>query len=82
MLEKRWGRQAMLEHARRHEAVGAAAEDYDRAMQRETLPSIYRFGEGVLEGTDLTITRDEIRIPGFGLPVRTLFDNPYDDMTD
>jgi acetoacetyl-[acyl-carrier protein] synthase len=82
MLEKRWGRQAMLEHARRHEAVGAAAEDYDHAMQRETLPSIYRFGEGVLEGTDLTITRDEIRIPGFGLPVRTLFDNPYDDMTD
>ena len=82
MLERRWGRQAMLDHARRHEAVAAAAEDYDRAMQRETLPSIYRFGEGVVEGKDLDITRDGIRIPGFGHAVNTRFDNPYSDMAD
>jgi acetoacetyl-[acyl-carrier protein] synthase len=82
MLERRWGRQAMLDHARRHEAVAAAAEDYDRAMQRETLPSIYRFGEGVVEGEQLEISRDEIRIPGFGQPVRTRLENPYSDMAD
>jgi len=82
MLERRWGRQALLDHARRHEAVAAAAEDYDRAMHRETLPSIYRFGEGVVDGADLEITRDEIRIPGFGHPVRTRLDNPFPDMTD
>jgi len=81
MLEKRWGRQAMLAHARRHEAVAAAAEAYDQTMLQETLPSIYRFGEGVVEGEALGLSRDEIRIPGFGRPVRTRFDNPFSDMT-
>jgi acetoacetyl-[acyl-carrier protein] synthase len=82
MLERRWGTQAMREHRRLNEAVEAAAADYDRAMQQQTLPSIYRFGEGVVEGEDLAITSDEIRIPGFGRPVRTRLDNPYRDMTD
>ena len=51
-------------------------------MASQTLPSIYEFGEGVLEGGDLTIERDRIGVPGFGMPVTTRFDNPYPDMTD
>jgi acetoacetyl-[acyl-carrier protein] synthase len=82
MLEKRWGRQALLDHARRHEAVAAAANDYDQAMQARTLPSIYRFGEGVVEGDALAITRDEIRIPGFAQAVRTVFEHPFPDTAD
>ena len=72
----------VLLHARRHEAVAAAANDYDQAMQERTLPSIYRFGEGVVEGEDLAITRDEIRIPGFARPVRTTFEHPFPDTAD
>ncbi|MBX3706455.1 MAG: beta-ketoacyl synthase [Pseudomonadales bacterium] len=82
MLERRWGRQAMLAHARRNETVTAAAAAYDTAMQRATMPSIYRFGEGVVDGPDLEIDRDAIRIPGFGQPVVTRMDNPFPDMTD
>ena len=82
MLERRWGRQAMLAHARRNETVTAAAAAYDAAMQRATVPSIYRFGEGVVDGPDLEIDRNAIRIPGFGQPVVTRMDNPFPDMTD
>jgi acetoacetyl-[acyl-carrier protein] synthase len=82
MLERRWGRDALVRHARRQESTAAAAESYDKAMLEATMPSIYRFGEGVLEGGDLTLERDSIRIPGFGQPVRTAVDNPYSDMTD
>jgi acetoacetyl-[acyl-carrier protein] synthase len=82
MLARRWGRDALARHARQHEAIGTAAEAYDQSMLATTLPSIYRFGEGVLEGGDLTIERDSITIPGFGQPVRTAVDNPFSDMTD
>jgi len=82
MLARRWGRQAMIDHARRHEQVAATAAAYDQAMLGATLPSIYRFGEGVVDGTDLQISRDEIRIPGFGMPVRTDLANPFTDMDD
>ena len=54
--------------------------EYDAAMRRETLAPIYQFGEGVLEGEDLSISADGIRLPGFGLPVSLELANPYEDM--
>jgi len=77
MLERRWGKQAMAEHARKGEAVTQAATDYDDAMCTETMESIYRFGEGVLAGDDLEITDQHITLPGFGLPVDLNIANPY-----
>jgi acetoacetyl-[acyl-carrier protein] synthase len=82
MLQKRWGRAALKEHARRCEATEQQALDYDAAMDRGEVTPIYRFGEGVLDGDDLHITTEEIRIPGFGLPVRLDFEDPFADMKD
>ena len=67
----------MSGHASRAEAVAAAASDYDDAMCTETVESIYQFGEGVLTGDDLEITDQEIRLPGFGLPVDLDIPNPF-----
>jgi len=80
MLERRWGADALKAYDRRAEAVAAAAADYDAAMDRGEVSPIYRFGEGVLEGEDLEISVDEIRVPGFGPPVKLTRGNPYDDM--
>ncbi|MFU8814900.1 MAG: beta-ketoacyl synthase [Pseudomonadales bacterium] len=82
MLEQRWGKQAMLAHARAAEQVEQQAADYDDAMNKATLPSIYRFGEGVLDGADLEISRDAIHLPGFGKPVRLDLQDPFPDMAD
>jgi acetoacetyl-[acyl-carrier protein] synthase len=81
MLERRWGRDRMNEYRRRNEAVETEARDYDdRADQGEIKP-IYQFGEGVVEGEDLTLSDREIHIPGFGKPVNLALDNPWEDMT-
>lgn len=80
MLAKRWGRKALAAYQKRNEAVHQACQDYDAAMLASTLPSIYRFGQGVLNGEDLTISAEEIRLPGFDLPVSLNLPNPYEDM--
>ncbi len=81
MLERRWGKDVMLAHARTHEAVAAAAADYDAAMERGEIMPIYQFGEGVVQGEDLDITEKTLQIPGFGLPIKLDLDNPFGDMT-
>ena len=82
MLERRWGKAAFADYRTRNEAVREARTAYDEAMLEQTMPSIYRFGDGVLEGDDLTITQDSIRLPGFELPVSLDPGNPYKDMLD
>lgn len=82
MLEQRWGKDALKAYDARAESVAQIANDYDAAMDRGEVAPIYRFGEGVLDGEDLEISRDEIRIPGFGRPVNLKFDNPFPDMSD
>jgi acetoacetyl-[acyl-carrier protein] synthase len=82
MLEKRWGRQKMLAHSRANEHVEQQAADYDAAQDRGEVAPIYRFGEGVLEGEDLEISRGAIHLPGFDRPVRLDLEDPYPDMND
>jgi acetoacetyl-[acyl-carrier protein] synthase len=82
MLERRHGADALREWARRNEAVRAASADYDARMTRGEVAPIYQFGEGVLDGPDLTVDDHGIRIPGFGQPVDLDLPNPWSDMTD
>jgi len=82
MLERRHGRDAMVRHARSNEPVMAAIADYDARMTRGEVAPIYQFGEGVLEGDDLTITTEAIQVPGYAQPISLVVDNPYGDMTD
>jgi len=80
MLEKRWGKKATAAYRSRNEAVEQTAQSYDQAMDRGEVKPIYRFGEGVVDGKDLTISRKQIEIPGFGIPVNLELENPYPDM--
>ena len=81
MLERRWGKDRMLAWRRQNEAVTEQALAYDTVADDPETPAIYQFGEGVVDGEDLSISADEIRIPGFGQPVRLDLDNPWPDMT-
>ncbi len=81
MLAARHGQAALTEHARRNEAVRASAMDYDAAATAGEASPIYQFGEGVLEGDDLTLSDSAIEIPGFGQPVLLNLENPFDDMS-
>jgi acetoacetyl-[acyl-carrier protein] synthase len=81
MLATRWGASAMKAHATANETVEANAQLYNsKADTGEILP-IYQFGEGVLDGSDLVITRDKLTIPGFEKSVDLNLANPYEDMS-
>ncbi len=80
MLTKRHGQAVMKRWQARHEQVAEAIDQYDQAMSRGEIAPIYRFGEGVLDGPDLTMSDREIRIPGFAQAVNLDLPNPYPDM--
>jgi acetoacetyl-[acyl-carrier protein] synthase len=82
MLETRWGKQAILAYQRANEQIEQQAADYDAAQDRGEVAPIYRFGEGVLEGEDLQMSRDAIHLPGFGKPVRLDVEDPFSDMRE
>ncbi len=80
MLEKRHGKQAMLEHARQNERVTETTRDYDDRMIAGKNELIYQFGVGVVQGEQLEISSDKIGIPGFEQDVSLQISNPYEDM--
>ena len=80
MLERRWGNAAMAEWSARNEEVAARAAAYDEAASSGNTNTIYHFGEGVIDGADLTIDANTLTVPGFGHPVNLKIDNPYSDM--
>ena len=80
MLTRRFGAKRMQAYRRRNEAVARVAADYDRRADSGEIPPIYQFGEGVLDADDLSISLEEIRMPGFGKPVKLNLTNPWPDM--
>ena len=60
------GAAAMKQHAKNNETVCATASAYDSAARAGTANTIYRYGEGVLTGDDLAVTKDAIEVPGGG----------------
>ena len=81
LLRKRWGAKTLTEHKKRSEKIKEAAENYNlRADDLDTKP-IYQFGEGVVDGEELTISPEEIVIPGFRESVSLDIDNPYSDLS-
>jgi acetoacetyl-[acyl-carrier protein] synthase len=81
MLEKRYGTQAFAAAKQRQEAVESSAQAYNAKADDGDIAPIYRFGEGVLEGKDLTLTDRKISVPGFEQAIELSDDNPFDDMT-
>ena len=81
MLQKRWGKDRLLELQRKQEAVAARARDYDDNADNGSVAPIYQFGEGVVDGQDLSMDDKHIAIPGFPNPVDLNLANPYKDMS-
>ncbi len=81
MLEKRWGKERLTEMQRKQESVRANAENYDNNADNGSIAPIYQFGEGVVDGEDLSINTSEVAIPGFPNPVSLQLANPYEDMS-
>lgn len=81
MLRQRWGKQGSKDHNLRNEQVSQRANDYDEQADNGSVLPIYEFGNGVLQGDDLTLGSETLIVPGFAHPISLPKDNPYDDMS-
>ena len=81
MLEKRYGAKALAAAKQHQETTEQTAQAYNHAADDGEIAPIYQFGEGVLEGDDLTITDQEITVPGFAQKIVLAEANPFEDMT-
>jgi len=68
------------DYQRRREAVRQQARDYEARADQGQLGVIYRFGEGMVEDDQLSISSSEVAVPGFGKAIPLDVDNPYGDM--
>lgn len=77
LLSKKFGSATLREYAARNEHVQAKQAHYETALLNGHDNAIYHFGDRVVDGESLTITHDNIQVPGYELPISLDIDNPY-----
>lgn len=79
MLAKRHGEKAMSGYRQRNEAVADRALSYDTRASRGDLNAIYRFGEGLVDESQIEMSSERITLPGIP-SVELPSANPFEDM--
>lgn len=77
LLRKRHGDDAIAAWQAKREATRAAVARYEQQSQAGQFEPHYYFGNEVLEGPELTVTADQIKIPGYARPVSLKVENPF-----
>ncbi len=77
LLVKRHGQAAVDAWKARRAGVLDASRAYEARADQGHFQALYRFGQGVLEGPELSVEADQIGIPGYARPVSLSVDNPF-----
>lgn len=80
MLQKKHGKEAYHAYLDKRENSRQQAAEYDRLATEGKVNPTYLFGHNVLEGSDLDITSERIKVPGYEQPIDLDTPNPFDDM--
>ena len=70
----------MTTHQQRLKEVEERAAAYDAECLRGPMQPIYRFGDALIDETEISISDEHIDIPGFALGVDLRLKNRYEDM--
>lgn len=82
MLCKRHGQAAFDAYLARREGTRAAAAAYDQQALQGKLDIIYNFGNDMIDDQAISITTEEVKVPGFEQPLVFKKDARYSDMLD
>jgi len=82
MLEKKHGKAALKNWQQRNESVTEKTAAYDQATIEGKTTAIYKFDNNVLDGADLQINQNQIRVAGHANPIDLQVENSYSDMCD
>jgi len=80
MLRKRYGETVFADYLARREQTRSAAQAYDQRALKGQLDIIYNFGQNMIDDSQIEITPDQIRIPGFGQALVFRKDDRFEDM--
>lgn len=80
MLARRYGAEQMETYLRRREDVRARAAAYDAAALKGDFQTIYHFGEGLIDESQIAIDDASVSLPGYEQAIDLKFINRYDDM--
>ncbi|NQU63847.1 MAG: beta-ketoacyl synthase, partial [SAR324 cluster bacterium] len=76
MLAEKHGRKKMSVYQKRNSSVADKANEYDQETIKGRTKPIYKFGKNVLEESDLNLTDQALKIPGFKKSVNLDIPNP------
>lgn len=82
MLSRRYGADAFKGYSERRKAVVTKSADYDKQAIKGNFDTIYHFGEGLIDESKITITQNQITLPGFAQPINLMISNRFADMCD
>lgn len=80
MLTKRYGAEVMADYQSKLLDVQAAQAKYQQQADRGLYKVIYRFGEGMIDDSNIELTQSSMKIPGFEHQIALPQHNPFDDM--
>lgn len=80
MLSRRYGDQVMTDYRAKRQQVRATAQAYDQAALRGDFSTIYHFGEGLIDESQIEMDQERLQLPGFAQPIDLNFANRFADM--
>lgn len=80
MLEKRYGTEVFKAYIDKTESVTQAQKVYQDKADNGEFDLIYRFGDGMIEESDIVMTKESMNIPSFELEIELPKQNPFGDM--
>ncbi len=82
MLARRYGDKVIARYQDKREQVRTAAQAYDVAAQQGNFATIYHFGEGLIDESQIKLDQESVQLPGFAHSIDLTFTNRFADMCD
>ncbi|ALU41657.1 beta-ketoacyl synthase [Pseudoalteromonas rubra] len=82
MLSKRYSDAALSEHGAKLAETKQQQVSYQKAADLGQYELIYRFGDGMIDESELQLSKEALEIPGFDKAVKLNVNNQYGDLTD
>lgn len=80
MLQQRYGKKVMCQHAHAHQAIQEAQQEYQQAANQGCYKLRYHFGEDMINEQDIQLNTAQIQLPKFTQAIHLPCKNPYGDM--
>ncbi|TMP38899.1 beta-ketoacyl synthase [Pseudoalteromonas rubra] len=81
MLTKRYGEAEFAQHGAKLAETKQQQASYQQAADLGQYELIYRFGNGMIDESQLQLSKDALGIPGFDKSVKLTVNNQYGDLT-